>query len=107
MLKHGDRIQGIEDAVAEWQTAGIGSRELDSQIMGGRFLTRGEDFGENEIDTKEPDLRDVELTYCDLGQPLASTDIENAVSGSRLQRLRQKLRELVIPPRLTQVLERG
>ena len=107
MLQHRDRIQGIEDTVAEWQTAGIGSRELDSQIMGGRFLTRGEDFRENEIDAKEPDLRDVEPAYCDLGQPFATTDIENAVPGSRLQRLRQKLRELIIPPRLTQVLERG
>ena len=40
-------------------------------------------------------------------EPFAATDIEDAVPRSRLQRLRQKLGEHIIPPRLAQVLERG
>ena len=43
----------------------------------------------------------------DFGESLAAANIKDPISGSRLQRVRQKLREEIVPPCLTQVLECG
>jgi hypothetical protein len=105
VLKYGDGIQRIEHAVAKRQTTHVGRRKLDSQVVGCGLLARGKNLGDHEVDSDQSDLRDLEATDSDLGESLAAADVKDTVPRPRLQRLRQKLSEHIVPPRLAQVLE--
>ena len=58
-----------------------------------------------EIDPEQLDLREPHARQADLGDAGAAADVEDALAGSRAQRLDEKLGERVGPPLLAEVLE--
>ena len=62
---------------------------------------------EHEIDAEQLDLRQPHARQADLGDAGAAADVEDALAGSRAQRLHQELGERVGPPLLAKVLEGG
>ena len=60
---------------------------------------------EDEIHAEQLDLREPHARQADLGDAGAAADVEDALAGSRAQRLHEKLGERVGPPLLAEVLE--
>src|SRR5688572_13850718 len=107
VLQHSDAKERVENAVSKRQMGGVRGGEFDPLVVRSGFLERRNDFGQHPVDAMQLDLGNMQSPETDLGQAGATTDVQDSVSRSRPKRLRQKLGEVVVPPSLTQILQRG
>src|SRR5688572_13890148 len=107
MLEDRNAVGRIENAGLERQLQGVAGRQRYSLIVRGRLATSLQHLVRGDVDAGETDLRQVQTADGHFGQSLAAADVENPVTRTRTQALGEELGEIVVPPGLPQMLQRG
>jgi hypothetical protein len=105
MLQDGGAERRIECTVAEQKVTRVRRGESGALIVCGRLAPRHHHALDDQVDANQANLGDVQLTDLDLGDSLATADVENPVAGAWLEHLGQELGEFLAPPSLAHVLE--
>src|SRR4029453_10134416 len=93
VLQHRDAERAVESAVNKWQMAGVGRCESRPRVDTANATARLTYPIEQVVDTEQLQLRHLQTRQADLSRADTAADIQNALAGSRLERLFQKVGE--------------